>query len=368
MALITQDVHIRYLSRRHWLLAGLTGLPFTALQAQSQAASPPTNDWPTGSASSQGLPDAPVAEVLAAGESVRGLRSLLLVRRGVLVAERYYRGALADDLQPINSVTKSVSSLLVGLSLHSGKLPSLERTVGQCLPEAVAAQPRAPVNQVTLAQILTGMAGLQYDYRFQYQALAGAADPVAFAQGLTASAAGGWVYNDATVGLLSPILARIHGQNLDALATEGLWAPLGIGRVEWPRDRSGLPTAYAGLRMRPRDALKLAWLMANAGRWGEAQVVPAAWVQESQRSLATPDWGVAPVEKTGYGYLWFTGRMHGHAVVWGWGYGAQLALAVPSLQLAVVTTAVAPPPQALPAQNHAVMGLVGRLVAIAAAA
>lgn len=355
-------------ARRHLVLAGLAGWYGAGIGASLAQPLPASAEWPMDSPASQGLPEAPVAEVLAAGESVRALRSLLLVRRGVLVAERYYRGALVDDLQPIHSVTKSVTSLLVGLSLHSGKLGSLERTVAQCLPEAAAAQPRAPVNKVTLAQILTGTAGLQYDYRFQYQALAAAADPVAFAQGLTASAAGGWVYNDATVGLLSPILARIHGQSLDALATEGLWAPLGIGRVEWPRDRSGLPTAYAGLRMRPRDTLKLAWLMANSGRWGEAQVVPAAWVQDSQRSQATPDWGVAPVEKTGYGYLWFTGRMHGHAVVWGWGYGAQLALAVPSLQLAVVTTAIAPPPQALPAQNHAVMGLVGRLVAIAAAA
>lgn len=351
---------------RRLLLTGLAGWAGTGLAALLGQALPASADWLVDSPASQGLADAAVAEVLQAGESVRALRSLLLARRGVLVAERYYQGVTADDLQPVNSVTKSVTSMLVGLSLHSGKLASLERTVAQCLPEAAQARPDAAVNQVTLGQILTGTAGLQYDFRFQYRELASAADPVAFAQGQAASAAGGWSYNDAAVGLLSPILARVHGQNLEALAADGLWAPLGIARVAWARDRSGLPTSYAGLRLRSRDTLKLAWLMANAGRWGAVQVLPPAWVQESQRPRATPDWRVHPVEQTGYGYLWFTGRMHGHAVVWGWGYGAQLAVAVPALQLAVLTTAMPPPPDALPAQNQAVMGLVARLVRIAA--
>lgn len=362
------DPQVRPVFTRRSLLAGVTGWCSAGWGATLGQALPAGADWTVELPESQGLAPAALAEVLQAGESVRALRGLLLARDGALVAERYYRGAKVDDLQPIHSVTKSVTSLLVGLSLHSGKLASLDRTVAQCLPEAAAALPLAPANQATLRQILTGMAGLQYDYRFQYQALASAADPVAFAQGLSSSAAGRWVYNDAAVGLLSPILARIHGQNLEALAADGLWAPLGIGRVEWARDRTGLPTAHAGLRMRPRDLLKLAWLMANAGRWGSVQVVPAGWVQESQRTHAVPDWRVEPVEQTGYGYLWFTGQMHGHAVVWGWGYGAQLAVAVPSLKLAVVTTATAPPAQALPAQNQAVMGLVARLVAIAAAA
>jgi len=67
---------------------------------------------------SQGLSPAALAEVLRAG--VPGLRSLLVARNGVLVGESYYAGASATDLLAINSVTKSVSSMLVGLALPKG--------------------------------------------------------------------------------------------------------------------------------------------------------------------------------------------------------------------------------------------------------
>ncbi|MES2956567.1 MAG: serine hydrolase, partial [Pseudomonadota bacterium] len=63
-----------------------------------------------------------VADTLKAGESLSGLRALLVARRGVLVAERYYQGATAEGLQPINSATKSVCSMLVGLALRDGRL------------------------------------------------------------------------------------------------------------------------------------------------------------------------------------------------------------------------------------------------------
>lgn len=52
-----------------------------------------------------------VAEVLKAGEALPGLRALLVARRGVLVAERYYSSGTAESLQPINSATKSVCSI-----------------------------------------------------------------------------------------------------------------------------------------------------------------------------------------------------------------------------------------------------------------
>ena len=55
-------------------------------------------------------------------------------------------------------------------------------------------------------------------------------------------------------------------------------------------------------------------------------------------------------------------RLHGQRVAWARGYGSQFALLAPDLKLVVATSATSPPPAALPAQNDAVMTLVGRLV------
>ena len=51
------------------------------------------------------------------------------------------------------------------------------------------------------------------------------------------------------------------------------------------------------------------------------------------------------------------------ALAWAWGYGAQFALGVPSLQLAVATAATDPHPRDLRAQNTAVMAVVAQVVA-----
>ena len=172
----------------------------------------------------------------------------------------------------------------------------------------------------------------------------------------------GWSYNDAAVALIAPILARAQGLDLAALAARDLFAPLGIERFNWGRDRQGNGLAFGGLALRTRDLLKLAVLMLDGGQWRGAAVLPAAWVAESTQTRGPVTWQVAPVENLGYGRLWFTGTLHGRRVVWGWGYGGQFALWVPELQLTVATAATSPPFAALKGQTDAVMALIGRVV------
>jgi len=349
-------------TRRHLLIAGAT---WVAGRTASAAA---TSDWDGAAPESQGMQPAAVADALQAGESLPALRALLAARNGVLVAERYYAGARVDELQAINSATKSVCSMLVGLALRDGRLRSLDDTVAQLLPEAMAEVPESAAGSVTLRQILSGRTGLAFDpMRFRELAanrqlvrhvLSRPAEPVP---------PPGWSYNDAMVALLSPILARAHGgENLTTIAERQLFAPLGIGPHRWQRDRDGQPLAPGGLALRPRDLLKLAALMSDGGRWRGAQVVPEEWVADSLATKGPATWQPRPVADVGYGYLWFTGRLHGQRVAWAWGYGGQFALLAPDLKLVVATAATSPPPSALVAQNDALMALVGRLVQAAA--
>ena len=120
-------------------------------------------DWTTGNPEPAGLRPGLLANALQAGEALPALRALLVARGGVLVAERYYAGAQVEDLQPINSATKSVCSLLVGLALHSGQLRSLDQTVAQLIPEAVADVPGSPAAALTLRQIMSGRSGMAFD-------------------------------------------------------------------------------------------------------------------------------------------------------------------------------------------------------------
>jgi CubicO group peptidase (beta-lactamase class C family) len=351
---------------RRGFLAG--GVSLALLGATRGAGAQAASAWPQAAPESQGLSAPALEAVLSDAAAFPAMRSLVVARNGMLVAERYYRDGAVDKPRRIQSCTKSVVSLLVGQALAQGRLQSLSQTVAQLLPDATAKAPDAPAASLTLRQILTGTTGLAYDFLAQMRELAGAPDPVQYALALPRGSqpAGAWSYNDAAIGLLTPILQRAYGLDLREIARQQLFAPLGIETFAWATDRSGQATAYGGLQLKARDLLKLAWVMGDGGRWGGAQVLPETWVAESLQPHTAGAWPNPPVTGSHYGYLWFTGTLRGRPVAWAWGYGAQFAVLVPSLRLAVATFALEPPPQALEAHNRAVMELVARVVDAAA--
>jgi CubicO group peptidase (beta-lactamase class C family) len=356
----------RTTSRREFVsgsfAAALAGLvpPSASLAAGSP------NDWggPNGNA---GIDQPALQKVLDDARAIAALRSIVVVKNGALVGEQYFGGAAAADLQGVNSVTKSVASMLVGIAIQQRKIKGLSETVGALLPSAAAKAPGAAALSITLEQILTGTSGLVYDFRTGMRALDAAQDPLAYVLGLPVDPqkVGTWAYNDAAVSLLSPILVQAQGMPVDQLAQRDLFQPLGVERIHAARDKAGNIVSYRGLRLRARDFAKIGWTMANGGRWGDQQIVPAEWVKASTSTRVPTTWGAGPMQKTGYGYLWFTGQLNGHPVAWAWGYGAQFALIAPSLRLAVMTTAANPLPRDLSAQNNAVMAVVAQIVAAA---
>lgn len=352
-------------SRRSFVLGGPTALLVAGMvdsTARAASLAGPL-EWQAASPQSQGVSASALEAALTSGSTVGALRSLLVVRNGVLVGERYYAGATTSDLLAVNSATKSVCSMLVGQALSQGRLKGLAQTVGELLPELAQKFPDSHAANVTLGQILSGTTGIAYDFA-QLRALVTSPDPAQYVLSLPSDgkAANSWSYNDAAVSLLTPILERAQGMSLEELARRDLLAPLGIESFSWRRDNSGHAMAYMGLKLRTRDLVKLAWLMADAGKWNGASVLPDQWVEDSARAHGPAAWRNPPIVDIGYGYLWFTGSLRGKPVVWAWGYGGQFALFVPSLKLAIATAATDPSPRDLRAQTAAVTAVVAQVV------
>lgn len=324
-------------------------------------------EWPRASPRERDFDAAALDAVFADAANTAGLRSLVVVRDGALVAEGYWRRTTEATLLPIASCTKSVSALLVGIALERGRLSgsaALGRTVAELLPEATArAGSTATAADVTLGAILAGRSGIAFDV-FAADRLARAADPVQFALTLPRPPAppSGWTYNDPLVGLIAPILERSEGADLVVLAERGLFAPLGITRFAWRRDALGRPMSYGGLALRTRDLAKLAWVMVDAGRWRGREVVPAAWAARCTTPHGPADWRLPPLHDIGYGQLWFTGTLDGRPLAWAWGYGGQFAFVSPQQRLVVATAAITPRRDELGAQTDAIGALVARVV------
>src|SRR5262245_5653400 len=103
-------------------------------------------------------------------------------------------------------------------------------------------------------------------------------------------------------------------------------------------DLWGRPMAYAGLRLKPRDLLRLGQMMLNRGRWQGRQIVPTEWVTESIRTHIATGRGAG----TGYGYYWWTGDIdwQGRKIAWSAavGNGGECLFMVTGLDLVVVMT------------------------------
>jgi CubicO group peptidase (beta-lactamase class C family) len=295
------------------------------------------------------------------------VRSVLVVRHGYLVYERYWQGMTASDGDNVYSVTKSVVSALVGIALGEGKLKGLDQPVAALLARHLPKDADPRLARVTLEQLLTMTSGLAGDD----PSLGG--DPrVSERQGasrdwvrhilgrrLATNPGTGFAYSSATSQLLSAVVADATGQSTLALARARLFGPLGIhsakapepvfvahpsqatlkayqrAPVAWPTDPQGYQLGFSGLKLPSRDLAKFGYLYLNGGRWDGRQVIPAGYVAASTRPHSTP-----PPDGPGesYGYQWWVTSQARHPSFLAHGYGGQLIQVIPDLDLVVVIT------------------------------
>jgi CubicO group peptidase (beta-lactamase class C family) len=108
-------------------------------------------------------------------------------------------------------------------------------------------------------------------------------------------------------------------------------------------DLNGLPAAASGLRLRPRDVAKFGAVYLDGGRWGQRQVVPAAWVAESTRWHLAVRYPASAFGTAGYGCHWWHVRLQ---TGWGtiaspaaFGNGQQRIYLLPEDRIAVTVLA-----------------------------
>jgi CubicO group peptidase (beta-lactamase class C family) len=210
-------------------------------------------------------------------DSLRGITSVLVERRGKIVEERYYQGTRASDRLPVFSITKSVTSALVGIAIADGRL-----TLDERLPWR---------RQVTVRQLLSMTAGYAPAIDFQR------ADPQTLASRALVNEPGTFSYDSGSYDLLADLLERATGTPIAQYAQRRLFGPIGIRGIRWPGGRGA-----SGLLLRPRDLLALGELYLHDGKG----IVPASWVRVSTRRhsrLYGYGWWIRPHSYAAYGYL-----------------------------------------------------------------
>lgn len=289
------------------------------------------------------------------------VHALLIAKDGLMVYEEYFEGMDvrrgvgsqghvvfdATMRHDIRSITKSVTSALVGIAIGSGLIDSIDQPVFDLFPEH-AEFATAGKRDITLRHLLTMSSGLDWNEAISYadtsndeRRMNRDTDPVQFVLSRPLASTPGTVFNysGGSPQVLATAVQRAAGRPLLEYAREVLFEPLGITDVEWVHDSSDVPSAASGLRLRPVDAAKFGALYLDQGRWRGQQIIPAAWVEATRtRQLDLPA-ADSDNGRHGYTLLWWHSRLETSrgeiAVVNAAGNGGQNIFVVPQLGLVV---------------------------------
>lgn len=88
-----------------------------------------------------------------------------------------------------------------------------------------------------------------------------------------------YVYSDAAFYLLSRVISRLAGENVDQFLREKLFTPMGFREVAWSCCPQGYPIGATGLYITTEDMLKLGILYMNNGKYQGKRYISEEWVR-----------------------------------------------------------------------------------------
>jgi CubicO group peptidase (beta-lactamase class C family) len=308
-----------------------TVLLLVAAAAQSVRA----GDWPISTPSREGLDEAGLARLDARIRSaLPHVRSLMIARHGSLVFEHYYGDASPEKLHNIQSMTKSVSSALVGIALKKGLIKSLDNKVLDYYPEYRSVISDQRVREITIWHLLTMASGID-EMQLSFDKVL--SNPIAeiLRQRLLYLPGGGFQYSSPAAHLLGGVLRKATGRSVLDFARTELFQPLGLGRVEWYADSTGLQSGGLSGLWRSRDLLKFGELYLRQGTWRGAELISPAYIAES---VTVQNRGKFYGEKAIYGFMWWITSIGRHEAFYARGYGGQYLVVIPRADLVVLCT------------------------------
>jgi CubicO group peptidase (beta-lactamase class C family) len=264
--------------------------------------------------------------------------SLMVVRHGRVVAEGWWAPYSADRPHLLYSLTKSFTSIAVGLVIADGLL-SLDDRVADVLPDHVPDGICEQGRRITVHHLLSMTAG----HRTDSLAEAWQLEPGDLVKGFlrlpfAATEGTRHAYDNSAAFILARMVERVVGRGLPEFLDERLFTPMGIDHAEWDRVGSGAAFGFHGLHLRTEAVAAFGELLLRGGRWDGNQPVPREWVELATRrhidSSHYAEGGDGDDFLCGYGYQFWMSRHGFH----GEGAFGQHCVVVPSHDLVVALT------------------------------
>ena len=275
----------------------------------------PTKEWRSSLPGDQGM-DGDMLEAMVAfiKENHINIKHVMVIRHGYVVLDENFLSYQSRD--KIASVTKSITSALIGIAIDQGFIEGVDQPVLSLFPDREITYPDARKSAMTVEDALTMRSGLDWpsgpcwwldgqecNY-YTDQLMLEDNDSLQFIldQPMAEEPGLNFNYIAGASHLLSAMISETTGMSAYEYARENLFGPLGIKLVYWPTDGEGLNLGYGDIGMAPQDMARFGYLFLNGGTWDGEQIISSEWVLASQKAHTfANNRGVQPM----YGYQWW---------------------------------------------------------------
>ena len=241
---------------------------------------------------------------------------VIALHHGRIVYERYAHGRTAQDRWTSMSVTKSITSTLVGAAIRDGLIGSLEDPITRYIPELKGAP---AFDGVTLRHMLTMSSGLKFNELYADltsdicftdggEVIDGRPPIVSYAMKLVRQAPPGTVneYQTINTDLVGIALSRVlkagpGGRTVSDYLSEKIWRRAGMeADAYWPLTKTGIERGGGFVSATLRDFARLGLFIAEGDAGPAGDVLPAGWIDRARAPVFPPtDKG------SGYGLGWW---------------------------------------------------------------
>lgn len=244
--------------------------------------------------------------------------ALLVMKDGKIVKE-IYRNNSDDQTRFMGwSMTKSLTSAIVGRAVVEGKIQSIDEQITRYLPELKG----SAYDGVTIRQILQMRSGVDYEerYDFAHPGIAATNHINALVKNVARFAdvartvkrahppGSTWAYKTIDTAVLGWLIERVSGTTVAAYTAQQLWEPLGTEQdgfyIMDGQPGTGREFSGAGFNATLRDWARFGQMLLDRGVANGKRVLPSEWVDMTTRPVGAED-----PKNGGYAYqFWTMGR------------------------------------------------------------
>lgn len=264
------------------------------------------------------------------------MHSFLLLKDDTIVSEAYYAPYNRDTLHRMFSITKSFTSIAIGLLESEGKINLDDRIVTYFQDKIEDLKINSYMQDLTIRDMLT-MSTVHTSTTYKKVSHN---DYVKSFFEIEPSHYPGtaFFYDTSSSHTLAGLVKKITGKNILDYLKEKCLDDIGFSRESYVlSDPLGISLGGSGLMAKPIDILRFAYLIMNMGQFNGISYLPQNYIKEATTiKKNTYAHGNIDAEKYGYGYQFFMTKFEGFCL---YGMGGQLALCFPKENMILVTTA-----------------------------